>query len=62
MERRLIGQWVKFEYNKWGARYWCVNSQYHRDDGGPSWEILRTGYCEWWEWDKFVRDNQCDKC
>ena len=53
MERRLIGEQVEFSY-LWGERWWLMNSQPHRSDGGPAYE---SGYCEWYEHGKFVRDN-----
>ena len=57
MERRLIGQHIKFKRYAWKVRYWHVDGHLHRDDGNPAYENINTGRCEWWKQGKCVRDN-----
>ena len=56
MEHQLIGKWVRFEHYRWGGRYWLVNGRHHRV-GGPAYENIKDGYCQWYEHGRFVRDN-----
>ena len=59
MRRRLICEQVKLERYTWGPRrWWLVDGQLHRSDGGPAIENAKSGYCAWWEWDRFVRSNR----
>ena len=56
MERRLIGEQVEFSYS-WDRRCWIVNGIRHREDGGPAYEYMKTGYCEWYKYGRFVRNS-----
>ena len=40
-----------------GMRYWFMNDQQHRDGGDPAYENVTSGYCQWYEHNRFVRDN-----
>ena len=53
MRQWLIGQRVEFKYYMWGGRYWYVDDQCHRDDGGPAIEDTKDGYCVWWRHGEF---------
>ena len=56
---RLISERVKFlYYMQCGWRYWLMNDQQHRDDGGPAAEHTEDGYCEWWKHGYFMRNNR----
>ena len=57
MKRHLIGQRVELRYYNWDIRYWIVNGQQHRDDDGPTYENVNSGYCQWWKHDRFVKDR-----
>ena len=46
MKRQLIGQRVELDYDG-HIRCWYMDDQWHREDGGPVWENIKTGYCEW---------------
>ena len=67
MFRPIIGRHkrIKFEYlNKFKfqchgyTRMWFIRGVYHRVDGGPAFEDMRDGYCQWWKRGMFVRDNK----
>ena len=59
MKRRLVGWHIEFKYNvRDGVRWWYVDGQWCREDDGPAWESMRTGYCQWWERGKYVRSSQ----
>ena len=58
MGRRLISERVWFRYDVNYRRWWLVNGDHHRSDGDPAYESMRTGYRQWWERGKLVRDNR----
>ena len=58
MRQMLISERVNFKRHVQGWRYWCMNGQKHRDDGGPACEYMSDGYCSWHEHGKFIRNNR----
>ena len=53
----LINKHILLRRMGWGVRWWMVNFQRHRDDGGPTYEHI-NGYCEWCEHGVFIRNNE----
>ena len=61
MKRRLINERIEFQHDKWrgrGERRWYVDNELHRNDNGPAYENVKTGYFQWWEHGMFMRDNR----
>ena len=40
------------------ARWWSMDNLYHREDGGPAYESLRSR--GWWEHGKFLYEEYLD--
>ena len=57
MRHKLINKHIKFWYSN-GLRHWFMNGQFHRSDGGPAYEDVKTGYCAFCEYGSFIRNNQ----
>ena len=59
MQWRLIDERVEFKcYHDW--RLWFVNDKYHREDGGPTYENVISGHCQWCEHGVYMRTTKCN--